>query len=204
MLTRLTDEENSKLATSKFGKKAYGFWKRFGMFENNPPYAWRIDDQIVAICHITSSQRTKYCNLYYIEALVPHKGYGQALYDMIVINMMMNGIQRIKLSSEPEAISFWFDKNYFWFWSYDKYGSLKADAPLTSRKEMKILREFLFDGIESTGVNFFGVVPPDTKHLELPTEISKKNLEKALASIERVKPYYFYDLLKKSDITEWM
>lgn len=205
MLIRITEEENIKLATTKFGKKAIGLWKSFQMFDKHPPYAWKVDDQIVAICHITFSPRTKYCNLYYIEALVPHQGYGQALYDSLVSHFQELGIQRIKLSAEPEAINFWFKKNHFWFFSYDKYGSLKADMPLVSRWVAEtIKREHLDVYVINKSIVWESIMPPDTKHLQPPENISEKALAKAKASIELVKPYYFQYMIEQNNLDPWM
>lgn len=152
-LKQITERENKEFidlcsdSDRKFASKAFSLWKRFGMFEKNAPYALVQNGRIYGICHITVSPKRKYANLYYIQMFNrtrmhkrPIEFSGTAFYQTIVEELQKQGIERIKLSSEYEAIRFWL-KQGFWFWAFDKTGSLKADAPLLKMDDLVKLRE---------------------------------------------------------------
>lgn len=197
MLKQVTEEENLAIANDKFSKKAFGFWKRFQMFDKHPPWGWYDNDKLVAICHITSSKKTKYLNLYYIQSLEKGKGYGQILFDSLMKMYKKQGFERIKLSSEPEALHFWCDKNHFYFWSYDKYLSLKADAPIfETERERWVHREM---------VNMYPekFIPPITKHLIHP-KLTDKQYAKLIGNISKVGKYKYFDVIKQNDLNKWI
>lgn len=197
MLRQVTEEENKSIATDKFSKKAFGYWKRFGMFEKNAPWALIEDNKILAICHITSSKRTKYCNLYYIQSIEKGKGYGQILFDSLCDYFINKGMQRIKLSSEPEALDFWCNKNFFYFWSYDKYLSLKADAPLF---KTILERNFHRAYVHLSPQDF---IPPITKHLIHPP-LTDKQMMKLVVNSSKIEPYKYFDVIKHDGVTQWI
>lgn len=191
-IRRITDEENKRWAESEFGskfaKKAYGFWKHLQMFEKNPPFALvekEFPDIIISVCHITVSPKRGYSNLYYISVRPDMGGhnFGAYLYEEIVRHLLENGIQRIKLSSEPKALKFWLNQG-FYFWGFDKTGSLKADVPVMHPDDLKMYREKV---VKKPG----DYLPPELIVVPTFKEMSSKHMDFVTKSIEQVSPYYF-------------
>lgn len=177
----------------KFGKKALGFWTRFAMFEKNAPYGLFVEDQLVSVCYITVSPKRSYCNLYYILTHSDHKrkGYGGKLFQMLkhLFTLKMTPpIKRIKLSSEIEALPFWLAMG-FYFWGYDKYGSLKADIPLI------LLKPGAIGFRNAVRENPAAYLPPEPI---VSADIPREKVQKA---IDLAFPYYFHysDYVKTLD-----
>lgn len=192
----ITEAENINYVLSdshegkKFGMKAMGFWKRTKNFETNPPWGLFVGGGLAAVCHITKarSPKRKYCNLYYISTHSKHqrKGYARILYQAIVIEMLKEGMEWIKLSSEMEATPFWIRMG-FWFMGWDKTCSLRAACPLLLPEQLKEARTQWIMTPEK-------FLPPENVKLD---SIKPSMIKKLEANIVLANPYFKrFDLIK--------
>lgn len=203
MIKLLSEQEAKEWADSqsgfhgKFAQASWSLWKRFQSFDRHKPLGF-VDEKgdVVALTYISASEKTQYANLYNISVHSDHQGngYGFKLWLDVVGHLQERGIKRIKLSAEPQSVKFWHEKCFLTFWSYDDHCALRTDQPLLLPSEARILRESVVKAPE------LYLPPPERvkQLLELP-KLSKAKLEKVQASIELVKPYYFYDALPKEN-----
>ncbi len=134
-----TLSELPKGKNTSFLKASHSLWKRFKNYEKNPPFTLLIDEIPVAFIFATTSERTKYINLYEIVTVQGQegKGYGRKIWSDFVLYWSERGMQRIKISCTPDSIGF-HAKNGLVFWSVDKQGSLRSDQPLMSSVKKQI------------------------------------------------------------------
>jgi len=124
-------EQSTTGKNTKFLKQSHSLWYRFGNYETNPPFVLYKNNQIVSIIFATTSQKTKYINLYEICTIQGHegKGYATEIWSNFISYWYGLSMQRIKLSCTPSSIT-WHLRNGLVFWSVDKQGSLRSDQPL--------------------------------------------------------------------------
>lgn len=137
-------EQSAEGRNKKFLKQSHSLWYRFGNYETNPPFALYKDDKIVSIIFATTSEKTKYINLYEICTIqgFEGKGYATEVWTQFIAHWFNFGMRRIKLSCTPSSIT-WHLRNGLIFWSVDKQGSLRSDQPLKETTEEQInFREF--------------------------------------------------------------
>ena len=128
---------------TRFLKASHSLWKRFQNYNKHKPFVLYEKGTAVVAIFATSSEKTKYINLYEIVTVQgeERKGYARNAWALFVGYWHNKGMNRIKLSCTPDSIGF-HAKNGLVFWSVDKQGSLRSDQPLMpSIAEQTSLRE---------------------------------------------------------------
>ena len=190
-------------ANTKFLQQSHSLWYRFNNYQSNAPFGLYKDDQLVSVIFATTSEKTKYINLYEIVTIQGQekKGYATEIWSRFVEFWFDAGMHRIKLSCTPSSVS-WHMRNGLVFWSVDKQGSLRSDQPLKrSINEQVDFRKY--------ALTQPSVALPDKKtRMKLREEdveslqLSQKKALETYQAIQKVGEYWFrphlYGLSKNS------
>ena len=177
---------------TKFLKQAHNLWFRFKNYEKHPAFALKESDKIVAVIFATTSERTKYINLYEIVTIAgeERKGYATKIWSEFIAYWYDKGMKRIKLSCTPSSVT-WHLKNGLVFWSVDKQGSLRSDQPLMRTIEDQ--KDLRWKAIRQPEL----VLPDYNTRQKLLLEdletlhLSQRRLTKVFDAIEKVRGYWF-------------
>lgn len=189
-------------SNTKFLQQSHSLWYRFNNYKSNAPFGLYKNNKLVSVIFATTSDKTKYINLYEIVTLQGQegKGYATDIWSQFVEYWYDMGMHRIKLSCTPSSVT-WHMKNGLIFWSVDKQGSLRSDQPLKrSINEQVDFREY--------ALNNPSVALPDKKVViklkeeDLETlQLSQKKILETYEAIKKVGQYWFrphlYGLSKK-------
>lgn len=196
--------ENSATGkNTKFLKQSHSLWYRFGNYETNPPFALIKEDQIVSIIFATTSQKTKYINLYEICTMQGHegKGYATEIWSNFVSYWYDLRMHRIKLSCTPSSIT-WHLRNGLVFWSVDKQGSLRSDQPLKESIDEQI-------NFRERAIQDPSIAIPDKKVCEKlrsedieTLQLSSRKMIETYNAIQKVGEYWFRPYLFKKWTTD--
>ena len=183
---------NMSHRNTKFLKQAHNLWFRFKNYEKHPAFALKENDKIVAVIFATTSERTKYINLYEIVTIAGEekKGYASKVWSEFIAYWYDKGMKRIKLSCTPDSVTLHV-RNGLIFWSVDKQGSLRSDQPLMRTREEQV-------ELRKQALNKPELVIPDynTRQKLLLEDIetlhlSQKKLAIVFDTIEKVRAYWF-------------
>ena len=180
----------------KFLQQSHSLWFRFKNYTNNPPFALIKNNKIVSIIFATTSDKTKYINLYEICTIQGYegKGYGTEIWQEFVSYWYNNNMKRIKLSCTPSSIT-WHLRNGLVFWSVDKQGSLRSDQPLKQNiEQQKKLRDAALNNSELIIPNKKVCDKLKLESLETTGLSQKKSLE-TYKAIQQVGKYWFRSYL---------
>jgi|TARA_R110001599_G_scaffold20228_1_gene76894 hypothetical protein len=180
----------------KFLQQSHSLWFRFKNYTNNPPFALIKNNKIVSIIFATTSDKTKYINLYEICTIQGYegKGYGTEIWQEFVSYWYNNNMKRIKLSCTPSSIT-WHLRNGLVFWSVDKQGSLRSDQPLKQNiEQQKKLRDESLNNSELIIPNKKVCDKLKLESLETTGLSQKKSLE-TYKAIQQVGKYWFRSYL---------
>ena len=194
VLNCISDSKDGK--NKKFLQQSHSLWFRFKNYNNNPPFALIKDNKIVSIIFATTSDKTKYINLYEICTIQGHdsKGYGTEIWQEFVSYWYDKNMQRIKLSCTPSSIT-WHLRNGLVFWSVDKQGSLRSDQPLKQNiEQQKKLRDESLNNPELIIPNKKVCDKLKLESLETTRLSQKKSLE-TYKAIQQVGKYWFRSYL---------
>ena len=177
---------------TKFLKQAHNLWFRFKNYEKHPAFALKKSDKIVAVIFATTSERTKYINLYEIVTIAGEekKGYATKIWSEFIAYWYDKGMKRIKLSCTPQSVT-WHVRNGLIFWSVDKQGSLRSDQPLM--RTIKDQQDLRFKSLKNPEL----VLPDYNTRQKLLLEdietlhLSQRRLTKVFDAIEKVRGYWF-------------
>ena len=183
---------NMNHRNTKFLKQAHNLWFRFKNYEKHPAFALKESDKIVAVIFATTSERTKYINLYEIVTIAgeERKGYATKIWSEFIAYWYDKGMKRIKLSCTPSSVT-WHLKNGLVFWSVDKQGSLRSDQPLMRTIEDQ--KDLRWKAIRQPEL----VLPDYNTRQKLLLEdletlhLSQRRLTKVFDAIEKVRGYWF-------------
>ena len=177
---------------TKFLQQSHSLWYRFNNYEFNAPFGLYNNDKLVSVIFATTSDKTKYINLYEIVTLQGQegKGYATEIWSRFVEFWFDAGMHRIKLSCTPSSVT-WHMRNGLVFWAVDKQGSLRSDQPLKRTIDEQInFREY--------AVNNPSVALPDKKvRMKLREEdietlqLSQKKILETYQAIKKVGEYWF-------------
>ena len=128
---------------TKFLKSAHNLWFRFKNYDKHPASVLIESGDPCAFVFATTSQRSKYMNLYEIATVEGKegKGYASEIWSLVMANAKDIGVERLKISCTPSSVS-WHKRNGLVFWAVDPSGSLRSDQPLFgTRGEQLAFRE---------------------------------------------------------------
>ena len=177
---------------TKFLQQSHSLWYRFNNYESNAPFGLYNNDKLVSVIFATTSDKTKYINLYEIVTIQGQekKGYATEIWSRFVEFWYDAGMNRIKLSCTPSSVT-WHMRNGLVFWAVDKQGSLRSDQPLKrSINEQVDFREY--------ALTQPSVALPDKKtRMKLREEdvetlqLSQKKILETYQAIQKVGEYWF-------------
>ena len=179
-------------ANTKFLQQSHSLWYRFNNYQSNAPFGLYKDNKLVSVIFATTSDKTKYINLYEIVTIQGQekKGYATEIWSSFVEFWYDAGMHRIKLSCTPSSIT-WHMRNGLIFWAVDKQGSLRSDQPLKRTINEQIdFREY--------ALTEPSVALPDKKtRMKLREEdvetlqLSHKKILETYQAIQKVGEYWF-------------
>jgi len=179
-------------ANTKFLQQSHSLWYRFNNYQSNAPFGLYKDNKLVSVIFATTSDKTKYINLYEIVTIQGQekKGYATEIWSSFVEFWYDAGMHRIKLSCTPSSIT-WHMRNGLIFWAVDKQGSLRSDQPLKRTiNEQVDFREY--------ALTEPSVALPDKKtRMKLREEdvetlqLSHKKILETYQAIQKVGEYWF-------------